>query len=212
MPFRARASFYREEDPHAQRVRALRRSFARHNRLVFLVALLTLCVAAALWFVVYALLYWIAVLFTASTRGMDAQPPDILPALFIYSGALLVLLTWLANCRRTNDLPRDEQTLLTIAADLLLAIPRATIAVWANLSAWQSLTEPELHLAAELLARLERERRIPLHQLPLEIPGESARMNILLALQLTDQLRVYRSGGETWLACVPKSALVPTDS
>lgn len=186
----------------------LRKSFAEHNRLVLLVAVLTLLVTAALWYLMFALLYWLAVLFASVVHGADARPPAALPVFFIYSAGLLLLLTWVARHRLENERPKDKKAPWEIAGEFLLAVPRATLAVWGNVSAWQRLDARELELAADLIEHIATERRMPLHQVPLEIPDPRDRMKILLALQLTELLRMSQSDGTVWLSLAPKSESV----
>jgi hypothetical protein len=188
------------EDPHARHLRALRRAFAEHNRLVLLVALLTLLVTAALWYLLFALIYWLALIVSVLIHGLDARPPENLPTFFIYSAGLLVLLTWIAHQRTGREIVKDEKSAFEIATEFLLAVPRATLAVWGNLSAWQRLNETELAQAADLLARIEREGRLALHNVPLELPEPKSRMRILLALQLIEMLHVSRMDGIAWLS------------
>ena len=192
----------------AQRIAWLRRRFAQHNRLVALVAVLTLIVAAALWYLLFAILYWLALIFASVSHGVDARPPDILPVLFIYAAGLLLLITWIAGSRYLDGPLKDKKSPFEIVAEFILAVPRATLAVWGNLSAWQRLDPREMELAAEFLGRLLDEGRIPLHELPLEIPDPKTRMRILLALQLIEALNVKRSDGTVWLSLPPKGGLV----
>ena len=191
-------------DRRAQRIAWLRRKFAEHNRLVALVAVLTLLVAAGMWYLLFAALYWLAFLAAAVGHDMDARPPDALPALFIYSAALLVLLTWLAGTRFGNEMPKDHKSPFEIVAEFLLAVPRATIAVWGNLSAFQRLDAREIELAADFLETLASERRIPLHRVPLDIPDPRDRMRILLALQLIEVLSVRQGEDAVWLLLAGK--------
>ena len=195
-------------DRRAQRIAWLRRRFAQHNRLVALVAVLTLLVAAALWYLLFAALYWLAFVFASATRGMDARPPDILPALFIYAAGLLLLITWIAGTRYFDGPLKDKKSPFEIVAEFVLAVPRATLAVWGNLSAWQRLDPREMEMAAELLERLADEGRIPLHEVPLDLPDPKTRMRILLALQLVEVLDVERSEGTVWLSLLSKGELV----
>lgn len=195
-------------DRRAQRIAWLRRRFAEHNALVALVAVLTLLVAAALWYLLFAALYWLAFLFASVTRGMDARPPEILPVLFIYAAGLLLLITWIAGTRFLDGPLKDKKSPLEIVVEFVLAVPRATLAVWGNLSAWQRLDPREMELAAEFLGRLLDEGRVPLHELPLDIPDAKTRMRILLALQLVEALHVTRSDGTVWLSLPPKGGLV----
>ena len=187
-------------DRRTQRIAWLRRRFAEHNRLVLLVAVLTLLVTAGLWYLLFAALYWLTFLFASVAHGVDARPPDALPALFIYSAGVLLLLTWLARERLENQVPRDEKKPWEIAGEFLLAVPRATLAVWGNVSAWQRLDVRELELAADFVVLLESERRVPLHQVALHLPHARDRMRILLALQLIELLRVTQSDGTVWLS------------
>jgi hypothetical protein len=174
-------------------VAALRAHFAEHNRRVVLLALLTLAVATGLWYLAYAVLFWLTLLAVSATRGMDARPPEILPVLFIYSGGLLVLITWIAHRLWPNDMPRDDKKPLEVAADFLLAIPRATLAIWGNLSAYHRLSPLELEYAAQLLQRLTTEPRLPIYRLPLEIPDQVMRRRVVLGLQLVQLVHLVHN-------------------
>ncbi len=187
-------------DRRAQRIAWLRRRFAQHNRLVALVAVLTFLVAAALWYLLFAILYWLALIVTGVSRGMDARPPEILPAIFIYAAGLLLLITWIAGALFPERPPKDKKSPFEIAAEFVLAVPRATLAVWGNLSAWQRLDRHEIEMAAEFLERLAAEGRVPLHEVPLDIPDRKTRLRILLALQLVEVLNVRQGEGTVWLS------------
>jgi hypothetical protein len=136
---------------------------------------------------------------------MDARPPDVLPALFIYSAGLLLLLAWLARGRYANEMPRDDKTPWEIATEFLLAVPRATFAIWGNLSAWQRLDDREMGLAADMIEHIAVDGRMPLHQVPLHIPDPQDRMRILLALQLVEVIHMFRSEQTTWLSIGAKA-------
>ncbi len=186
-------------DRWARRVEWLRGRLAEHNRLVVLLAVLTLLVVAAVWYLLFAVLYWLAFLFASVARGMDGHPPDALPAFFIYSAGLLLLLTWMARRRLDNERLKDEKTAGEIALEFVLAVPRATLAMWGNFSAWQRLDERELELAAELVERIVDEERVPLHEVPRDIPDAGDRAKILMALQLIDVLNVRQGEDAVWL-------------
>jgi hypothetical protein len=187
-------------------VPSLRAHFAEHNRRVVLLALLTLAVAAGLWYLAYAVLFWLTLLAASATCGMEAKPPEVLPALFIYSGSLLVLVTWIAHRIRPNDLPRDDKKPLDIAADFLLAIPRATLAIWGNLSAYHRLSSVELEYAAQLLQRLTIESRLPIYRLPLEIPDRAIRHRVVLGLQLVQLVELVHSRSGIFLSLSRRGA------
>jgi hypothetical protein len=197
-----------DPDPLRLRVAWLRKRFAAHNRLVVLVALLTLFVTAGLWFLLFAVLYWLAFLFTSIVHGADARPSDALPALFIYSAGLLLLLAWIARGHSKNEMPKDEKTPWEIATEFLLAVPRATLAVWGNLSAWQRLDRREMEIAAEFVEHLAAEGRVPLQQLPLHIPEARDQMRILLALQLIEAITVTRVEDTMWVAIRAKDEAI----
>ncbi len=166
--------------------------FQRHNREVFLLVALTLLGTAALWGLIYVGVYWLTLVFLAATRGLDAQPPESLPALFIYTAALLIAAAWLWRVITPDRGVPDKKASWELALDLLLAVPRATLAVWGSLRAWQSLSPSELELAAELLERVETDRAIPVYRLPLEIPQRGMRQRIVLGLQWVQLVDVRR--------------------
>ena len=195
-------------DRRASRIAWLRRRFSQHNRLVALVAALTLLVAASLWYLLFAFLYWLALLVAGMSHGMDARPPEILPAIFIYAAGLLLLITWIAGALFPERPPKDKKSPFEIAAEFVLAVPRATLAVWGNLSAWQRLNRREIEMAADFLERLASEGRIPLHEVPLDIPDRKTRTRILLALQFVEVLNVRHAEGAVWLSLPPKGELV----
>ena len=192
-------------DTRMQRIAWLHRRFAEHNRLVVLSALLALLAIAGVWFLLFAVLYWLAFLFQSVVHGMDARPPASLPVFFIYSAGLLVLLAWLARKRFAHEMPKDEKSPWEIAGEFLFAIPRSTIAVWGNFSAWQNLDAREFELATDLIERLVSEHRILLQQVPLDIPDPRDRMKILLALQLIEVLQVTHIERVAWLSLSSKS-------
>ncbi len=179
---------------------SLRTHFQRHNRRVAYLASLTIFVAAGLWFISYAIVYWLTLLFLSATRGVEARPPDTFPALFIYSALLMIFVSWLARVLFPDETPNDDKSVAVIATDFLLAVPRATLAVWGNLSAWQRLSDDDLELAAHLVELLREEPRLPLQTLPVEMPGQAARRKILLALQLAQIIKMRRSNGVVWVS------------
>jgi hypothetical protein len=188
----------------------VRSCFYHHNCEVLLLVGLTVLGAAALWGLIYVGVYWVTLIFLAATRGMDAQPPELLPALFIYTAALLVAVAWLWRDLIPDRGVPDKKPAWEHALDLLLAVPRATLAVWGSLRAWQSLSAPELELAADLLERIEEERRIPVYRLPLEIPDRGMRRRIVLGLQWVQLVDVRRYREELCVLPGTRFHLCPT--
>jgi len=174
-----------------------------HNRQVQWMVVLALFSAAALWFVCYAGCYWATLLFLTVAGGVDTQPPRIFPALFIYGAALLMAAAWVSQKLTLDDRPKDERSVLGVCADFLLAIPRVTLAIGATACAWQSLSRQELEFAAEFVACLRRDGRMPLHGVPVEIPERRMRQKILLALQIAGVIQVARKDRVAWISLVP---------
>lgn len=188
-----------------QTVEALRHHVTQHNRRVVLLATLTLLGSTTLWCATYAVLYWLTLLTLSAARGVDAQPPKHFAALFFYAALLLVACALWLRRAAPDERPRDEKRTVSYLADLLLALPRITLAIWGNLSAWQTLSERELEVAAELVDRMQRDGRVRLRGLPLEIPDRAERKKVLLALQLLELLEIRRADGELWLIPPPNS-------
>lgn len=178
---------------------ALRAEFARHNHRVLLVVSLTALVAGSLWYLFYAALSWLTVLGASVIKGLDAKPAEVLPAVAIYSAALLIIVTAIARHWSPDDVARDHRSLLESLADFLLAVPRATLAVWGNLSAWQRLNDHHLAFAGVLLEQLAQEERLPLYHLPLLIPDRRTRRKVVFALQLVQLIELRREKGVAYL-------------
>ena len=179
--------------------RALRREIARHNIQVAGIALFTFVVAVGLWVVLYAVCSW-AVLFFESAVGTSVVAlPQGFTLVFLVAAACSVGYAWLDRRLTPNDLPRDDKSPGEITADFILALPRITLAIWGTLSAAVSLTAHERDEAATFLHRLVRERRIPLHSVPLDITDATARFRILFALQLLEIIDLRRDERELWI-------------
>jgi hypothetical protein len=172
--------------------RALHREIARHNRQVALIALFTLTVAAGLWIVLYAVCAWVLMLaFICAGVSRDTLPHGF-TLLFLVTAACAVGYAWIDRRFTPNDLARDDKSSGEIISDFLLALPRITLAVPGTLSAALSLKASECAKAAVFLHRLAEERRIPLHNVPFDIPDPQARFRILFALQLLEVIDLRR--------------------
>ncbi len=179
--------------------RALRCEIARHNLQVAGIALFTLVVAVGLWVVLYAVCSW-GVLFFQTAVGIAAVAlPHGFTLVFLVAAACSVGYAWLDRRLTPNDLPRDDKSPGEITADFLLSLPRITLAIWGTLSAAVSLTAHEREEAAAFLHRLARERRIPLHNVPLDIADAHARFRIVFALQLLEVIDLRRDERELWI-------------
>lgn len=179
--------------------RALRREIASHNRQVLLIATFTLLVAALLWTLLYAICCWVVLFsFVVAGSARESLPPGF-GLLFAVAVLCSVIYAWLDARLHPSVIARDKR-LPEIAADFLFALPRITLAIGGTLRAWLWLSRAERHMAAEFLHRLQRERRVAMHAVPLDIPGEPQRFRILFALQIIRAIELRREGNETLIA------------
>ncbi len=174
----------------------LQQHFARHNRRVIGLALMTLLAAAAAWALVYFVFYWLVLLAMTFARPFDAQVPWQFGPIFAAGALLLCALCWLARRIWPDERVRDKKTILETALDVVLAVPRMTLAAWGNFRALRRLDADEVALAQRLLAAIAREERLSIYKIPLEIPDEKTRVKVLLALQLTELIETRRRDGE----------------
>jgi len=72
------------------------------------------------------------------------------------------------------------------------------------MSAWQRLSRVELESAADLLERVARERNVPLHSTPVDIPDPHIREKVIFTLLLLRILDIgRRNDGEARLRLSP---------
>ncbi len=183
--------------------RALRREIARHNLQVAAIALLTLAVAAGLWVVLYAVCCWLVLFFQSAVGTARVALPQGFALVFTVAAACSVGYAWVDRHFTPNDLPRDDKSPGEIAADFMLALPRITLAIPSTLSAAVRLTAPEVCQAAAFLHRLARERRLPLHSVPLDLANAAERFRILFALQLLRAIDLRRDERELTIRLHP---------
>lgn len=176
---------------------ALRVHFVQHNRRVALFAAVTLVGSALMWAALYFVAQWLTLLFVTVVSEGTAPLPRGVSAIFATVAVSLLAYAWVDRRLRPDDRPRDSKPVSEILADLVLAIPRATIAAWSTFTARQCLTEPELALAAGFLARLAQLGRIALPAAGYDLPDAVTREKILLALQITGVIDVLPGKTET---------------
>lgn len=188
--------------------RALRIRLEAHNRRVLLMTAFTCLSTAAFWIVGYAVFYWLTLLVVTVARGTAAQAPAHHQMLLVYSGIGLILVgiagveKWLSPDERA----RDKRPFYHHFFDLIFAAPRATLAIFGNLTAWRRLSAEDLRFAAAFLERIATEGRIPLQNVPQEIPDEQMRERVLLTLQLLGILESRRDDRDAWLTLNSKLA------
>jgi hypothetical protein len=186
------------ERPRDQQAGAevLGKIIARHNRHVVFLAASTLFAAAIGWAVIYGGLYWLTLLVLTIGRGLDARPPHAFTATFLSCAAATCIGIWFVRRGRPEPRPRDTKSPVELAAEVLLAVPRMTLAFGGTLSAYQHLNRHELELGWNLLSRLKTTRSLPLHSVPLELPQAEVRGRILDALQLAGLIEFQQRSGE----------------
>jgi hypothetical protein len=181
----------------------IRQELAGHNLRVVLLALLAAAAAAILWVALYAIAYWLTLLFLTAAKGIDTSVPAEFRPAFLYAAAFLLVFAWIDRRLHPDDRPRDKRATGEIVLDFVLMIPRVTLAVGSTLTAWQPLSARELARAASFIQQLDDERRIRLQTMPLEIPSERARARILFALQLTQFIEIRREDHDLWVKLNP---------
>ena len=172
------------ENPGKERLRAHLR---RHNRRVLGLTILTSIAAIVLWAGLYFVAWWLFLIAVTVARPFDFQPvAGPLVRGFAATAAVLCLSAWIARRLRPNEAARDHKGIAESAMDVLLAVPRVTLAIFGTGAASARLSETELEQAWDLLRRMnESEKPIRVQELPVDIPDASAREKIILALQLS---------------------------
>lgn len=185
---------------------ALRRHFASHNRRVLLLLGLSLVLVAVGWILCYGVILWFLLLGRTLWSPMDSLAiPARFPLVFLAASSLLVAGLFVARRHHIEKLTDRTRWWQHLAA-LVLALPAATISLWGTFTAYQFLKPDEVQLAWILLRRIHQERRLPLHAVPQEIPDESTRNRVLVALQITDLIRVLSIGREIRLVLADEEA------
>ena len=180
--------------------RAFRAHFAEHNRQVILLTVTTFISAVLLWLVAYIILYWLTLILVTSGEGVDAHVPASFTKIFAMAAGGLCVLGWLVQKIAPNYFPRDRKPAFEVFMDFVLAAPRVTLAIWGNLSAWQSLTEYELEEAWELFHTIAQQGKLSIYSLPLEIPNAELRSKVLFALQVAGLIEMRKNEEGAWLA------------
>jgi hypothetical protein len=176
---------------------ALRVHFAEHNRRVAIFAAVSFVVSLLLWAVLYFVAQWLTLLFVTVVSEGTAPLPRGLPVVFATVAVSLLAYAWIDRRLTPDERPRDTKTFREIVADIVLAIPRATIGAWRTVAARQHLSESELALAATFLARLDSVGRIALPSVGYDLPEPATREKILFALQITGVIDVLPGKSET---------------
>jgi hypothetical protein len=178
---------------------ALRRLLRSHNTSVLAASGISLGIAILGWAVLYGLAYWITMFAAVITHGADAEPPASFQWVFLSCAGMLLVAALLDAWLFPDERAVDARPPVEHLTDILLFIPRLSIAFWGNLTALVSLSDSCRQQAAALLDRLRADGQIPLQELPFQIPDEKARARIITALSVAQLIDTRKSEGLTWL-------------
>jgi hypothetical protein len=170
----------------------LREHLRRHNRWVLGLTFVTLAAAVLLWGTLYLAVYWLFLLGGTAAAPLEFHPnAGPLTRGFAATAILLCLFAWIARRVHPDESARDHKGLGGHLLDLLLAIPRVTLAIFGTSAAAARLNDRELEEAWFLLQRMkDAGGRLPMQALPVDIPDPRARKHIILALQLSSLIDI----------------------
>ncbi len=175
----------------------LRSHLRRHNRRVLALTIGTFVVVVALWAVLYFVAWWMFVLAAAIAKPFDFQPTaGPLLRVFVATVGLLCACAWWSRFLRPNQAPKDYKSPGEHFLDVVLAVPRLTLAIFGTGGAAARLNDGELEHAWNLLRQMN-ERDLPVHvsELPVDIPDPAMRHKIVLALQLSGLVEIRPGAG-----------------
>ncbi len=160
----------------------------------------TLLFAVLGWAAIYGLFYWFTVAFLSVKEGLNFMGTRNFNRNFFSSVAVLYVATlldrWMFRLDReaVDRRPFSETTL-----DVLLFLPRMTLAVFENFGVWVYLTGSEMKLAAQLVGLICKHGRFAMQEVPLVIQSERGRERILFALRVSLVVDVRQGDGVSWL-------------
>jgi hypothetical protein len=183
-------------------VEQLREHLRRHNQTVLGLTLLTSGAAIALWTGLYLVVWWLFLLGGSAVHPMDFHPgAGALVRGFGATAVCLCLFAWISRRLRPNEAPRDHKGLGENLMDVILAVPRVTLAIFGTGAAAARLSDRELDEAWRLLKRMDEENKpLPMQTLPVDFPDSRTRDKIVLALQLSGLIEIRPTSGGPVLA------------
>lgn len=184
--------------PSLNALALLQTRLARHNRAALGWAVGSLAASVVAWTLLYVVSQWLALLGLSAIVGGDARLPHGFSLGCAVIAAALMTAAWLDRVVLPPSLPRDELIFREVAIDLLLVVPRMTLAIRDNWRARQILRPPEVLLGADLVEKLA-DGRVPLHAVPVEIPEERSRDRVLFALLITETAVLREEAGVQFL-------------
>jgi hypothetical protein len=183
-------------------VHALRRRFLQHNLHALTLAAFSLAAAAALWGMLYAVAAWLTLLFLTVSTGVqqrEAAMPTAFNRVCLLGALLLLVAAWWRRAARPSDTPRDSKSFDEHFLDFVFVTPAITLAIWSNLSTWQTFGALRLRQAARLLFAVLREKKLPMTLTPVIIPDDARREKIILGLLFIGVLELRQEDGAAHL-------------
>lgn len=192
-------------DPTDAAAKRLRRYFAQHNRQALFLAALSLGASAALWALIYALVYWFSLVAATVSHSLNADTisqvnnPELLGRHFpqwfaLGAGVMLLVAAVVRRQVRVAWLREAQMYLLWVVVELFMTVPNVTFSVWGNLSAITRLRRREARDAWRLLERIDQEGgRMNLTNLRQEIDDERTLRRVMFGLQLVGLVAVRES-------------------
>jgi hypothetical protein len=186
---------------------ALLRSHVRsHNVSVIAASGVALLVSGVGWLLLYGAASWFTIIGNTIRMLGDAGLPASFHTVCFTVFAIIMGFTALDAWLFPHEEAIDRRTIFGHACDLVLFLPRITLASIYNFSAWARLPFGAMPYAARLLTRLRAEHRVPMYELPLEVPDDAMRERILAVFELTQLTEIRQERGQLYLRW---SALAP---
>ncbi len=170
--------------------------------------------------VLYGGLYWVTMFLQTTLHGGDAVVPNVFHSAFGVSALGLILVAIVDAYLNPHERQVDDRPTIEHIGDILLFLPRLTLAMLQNFKVWPRISSAELPTAAKLMDRL-RVKNVPLQTLPLDIPNKRTRARVLVALQVANLaevrtedetlvLHLHALAPDIFRASLPGTAVEPT--
>ncbi len=155
------------------------------------------------WAVLYGVAWWVAMFFATIESHGEAWPG----ADFHFGCAVAFGGTMLLAVVDSFVFPHEEvvdsRGFFGHVFDVVLFIPRISLASLQNFSAWARIPRAAMPHAVRIIERLRKEQRVPLHALPLELPNDRLRNTMLATLGITQIVEMRSEKGELVLRWSP---------
>lgn len=174
-----------------------------HNGSVVAASGATLVLVTISWAIFYIVAYWLVMFVLTVAKAGEAKLPGSFDWVCAWiAGVLLVIAAidmWLFPTERAID----ERPALSTITDVVLFVPRLTLTILLNFTAWARLPSGLRRDAAVVIDRLRTDGKIALSILPLDLPDERSRGRILHVLQLLQITEIRLEKEELWLRFHP---------